>query len=150
MTTPKHMEEILPTLALDDPDAHREILEDTLFEVSDPGGYKGKSGFATRDISRGEQIGYNLPIIMQNNDFIEISYPEREDLLRVAFLQLPLPTQKLMGTLTNRIAEEMHLNGYLLTHGGFFVHVQGMLHYLLFPEMGYFNHHCAPKSVISH
>jgi hypothetical protein len=109
---------------------------------------KGRMALATKPLHAGEPVAAQAPIFLQHAGIQHLSWQEREELLRAAFSQLPLSTQRLLGKLTSAPAKpELFLSGVVSNHAGFPIAKQGIEYHALFPEMAFFNHACAPKSV---
>ena len=108
---------------------------------------KGRVALAKQDIGGGELVASNVPILVASPALDDLSGPEREEVLRAAVLQLPVPTQRLLAKLTWDSDDEYLLYGYCDYHAGFPVDVGGHSHFSLYPELSYFNHACGPKSV---
>ena len=109
--------------------------------------FKGRMALAKQNLKSGDQLASNVPVVVVSHALDDFSGPEREEVLRVAVLRLPVATQQLLARLTWESDAEFLIYGYYNHHGGFPVNVGGHNHYALFPELSYFNHACAPKSV---
>ena len=112
---------------------------------------KGRCAVAKQDFQRGDEVASNLPILLQHHSVNELSWLEREEVLRVAISQLPFSTQQLLGRLTAEPArDEFFLSGIMYNHAGFAINITDHKHHGLYPEMAFFNHDCAPKLVLPH
>ena len=140
--TPRLAAELASTLTFEDDS----LKCSTLFQVAEDAGSKGRSAIIERNITGGEQIAYNMPILVRDWAINKLSYLERENLLCRAILQLPTMTQRLLDGLTSFHNPAYFLSGIVANHGGFTLDMDNRGHSLLFPEMAFFNHDCAPKS----
>jgi hypothetical protein len=108
---------------------------------------KGNLVLASRAFTRGEVVATEQPLIVGLAEQ-ELSWPQREELLKVAVDQLPKKSQSLVTSLrSDRFQEEgLVLAGIMATNAGCFVAVEGMPHYALYPKtMALVNHDCGPR-----
>jgi len=108
----------------------------------------GRGTKAKYRLERGDRIAVNVPIIVVYGEY-EISWQEREEFLRIATMQLPVATQRLLRNLVaDSGGPRLMLCGIMDTNAGFMFEIGDHEHYGLFPEFSLLNHHCAPKYVI--
>ena len=115
------------------------------FHITRPTRAKGRVALAEKDIHRHERIGASMPILISLEEHV-LSWQEREELMRAAVLRLPPTTQSLLRNMTAYAGgPDFMLSGIAINHGGFSVEMRGREHFGIFPEMVFYNHHCAPK-----
>ena len=111
---------------------------------------KGKGALAGSHFQAGDAVASNVPFILTLNGTMTgvTSRTEREELLRVAVLQLPASTRRSVLQMTPlKFRPDFYLGGILMNNAGFLMNRGDRQYYSLFPEMAFLNHDCAPKLV---
>ena len=145
-TLPRIADELSKSRLFRDPDALNEMVKhgNLMFSASD----MPEIGFrvlAQGPHKRGEVVTANVPILIGTHEN-ELSWQEREELLRVAVLQLPVFTQKLVDKLSGDLGgPHLLLTSIMAANAGFSMVHGGRKHFALFPELAIINHSCAPK-----
>lgn len=101
VTTPQLAEEMALLLPVRDETALDGILHSNLFQITQRTKFRGRCGLARHDFEAGDEVGSKVPILLMHDAMLELSWPEHEELLRVAVLQLPFMTQRLLGLLSS-------------------------------------------------
>jgi hypothetical protein len=149
ITIPQLAEELTTLPSFKNLTALDGVLHSDLLRFSHKTPSKGWYALANRGFRSGDEIASHVPILLTNGYAMEeLSWPEREELLRAAILQLPVATQRLLASLTSAFAApELFIAGIVENHAGYLVEpgLGGQEYGGFFPEMGFFNHDCAPK-----
>lgn len=103
------------------------------------------SGVAAKAIQPGELIATDTPMLIMPLK-PDISHQEWEELLRVAFLQLPLASQAYVSRLKAGPGDDdLFLSRLVDTNAGYFIAREERMYYGLYRDTTMLNHHCAPK-----
>lgn len=148
VAAPEIAEKFAALLPFEDPTALDGLLLTGYVSVTPQTQSKGRTALAKQNLRSGDQLASNVPVVVSSHALDGFSGPEREELLRVAVLRLPVATQRLLSRLTWEGDAEFLIYDFYDHHAGFPVKIGGHNHYALYPELSYFNHDCAPKSVL--
>ena len=109
---------------------------------------QSKSIRATQPIQQGQLVMVNKAVLLVHPSYWNISWPQREEITRLAISRLPGGTQKAILNLSSPPDQiNLYLSYIVWAHAGFPMVIRDQKHNVLFTGISLINHSCAPKFV---